>query len=469
MGKRRRNKLITDVTIESIGAEGQGIARKDGKVIFVDGGIPGDNADVLVYKNKKAFAHARYHTINAFSALRQPAFCQHFEHCGGCKWQHLDYPQQLRYKQQIVEDAMLRIGKIEVGETLPIIAADPNRYYRNKLEFSFSNKRWLTPDEIASDMTVEYRAGLGFHVSGAFDKVLDIENCHLMDPLQNDIRNAIRGHALRRNLPFFDIRQQTGWLRNMYVRNNSAGEWMVMVVVAHPDEEEVQALQTMLITAFPAIVSLYLLVNPKKNDSIYDLEPKLLHGMPHLVEQLGHRQYIIGPKSFFQTNTNQARQLYDVVRTFADLKPTDRVYDLYTGAGAIALYVADQCAHVVGIESVPEAVTDAQANMTLNKQDNLTFWAGDIKDILKSSFIDTHGAPDVIITDPPRAGMHADVVAVIKQSGARRIVYVSCNPSTQARDIALLDDTYAVTQMQPVDMFPHTFHVENVAQLDLRK
>lgn len=467
MARRRRNKLIKDVTIESIGAEGKGIARKEGKVIFVDGGIPGDTADVLVYKNKKAFAHARYHTVTQFSDLRQPAFCEHFDHCGGCKWQHLTYEQQLKYKQQIVVDAMERIGKASIGEVLPIMGADPNRYYRNKLEFSFSNKRWLTPEEIASDEEVAYREGLGFHVSGAFDKVLDITTCHLMDDLQNQIRNAIREHALSRGLTFFDIRQQTGWLRNMYVRNNQKGEWMVNLVVSQPDQKEVEALKTMLLNRFPAINSLYLMINPKKNDSIYDLEPQLLYGAPHLIETLGERQYRIGPKSFFQTNTYQAKRLYDVVRAFAALQPTDRVYDLYTGAGSIALYVADQCDHVVGIESVPEAVVDAEANMVLNDQHNLTFWAGDIKEILKPSFIAKHGAPDVIITDPPRAGMHADVVEVIRQSGARRIVYVSCNPSTQARDIELLADTYAVTRIQPVDMFPHTFHVENVAQLDL--
>lgn len=467
MGRRQRNKLIKDVTIESIGAEGKGIARKDGKVIFVDGGIPGDTADVLVYKNRKAFAHARYYAVTKYSDLRQSAFCAHFDYCGGCKWQHLTYSQQLLYKQQIVVDALERIGKSAIGEVLPILGAEPNRYYRNKLEFSFSNKRWLTPEEIASDTEVAYREGLGFHVSGAFDKVLDITSCHLMDDLQNQIRNAIREHALQRGLPFFDIRQQTGWLRNMYVRNTIAGEWMVMLVVSKPDDLEVAALQNMLTERFPAISSLYLLVNPKKNDSIYDLEPLLLFGTQFLIEQLGNRQYRIGPKSFFQTNTYQARLLYDVVRDFAGLQSTDRVYDLYTGAGSIALYVADLCDHVIGIESVAEAVEDATANMVLNNLHNLTFWAGDIKDILQPAFIAQHGSPDVIITDPPRAGMHADVVEVIRQSGARRLVYVSCNPATQARDIELLSNTYKVTRIQPVDMFPHTFHVENVAQLDL--
>lgn len=468
MGKRRRNKLLKDVTIESIGAEGKGIARKEGKVIFVDGGIPGDTADVVVYKNKKAYAHARYHTVTAFSDLRQPAFCPHFEYCGGCKWQHLSYSQQLKYKQQIVVDALERIGKAAIGEVHPILGADPNRYYRNKMEFSFSNKRWLTPEEIRQEATISQRAGVGFHVSGAFDKVLDITECHLMDDLQNQIRNTLRDYALQEQLSFYDIRQQTGWLRNMFIRNTISGDWMVILVVSEWKEAPLQAIQSLLTDRFPAIKSFYAIENPKKNESIYDLTPRLLHGDPFLIETLGDRQYRIGPKSFFQTNTYQAKRLYDLVRTFADLQPTDRVYDLYTGAGSIALYVADRCEQVIGIESVPEAVEDAEANRALNGLHNLTFWAGDIKEILKPGFVADHGAPDVIITDPPRAGMHADVVEVIRQSGARRIVYVSCNPSTQARDIELLQDTYAVTRIQPVDMFPHTFHVENIAQLDLR-
>lgn len=301
MGKRRRNKLIKDVTIESIGAEGKGIARKEGKVIFVDGGIPGDTADVVVYKNKKAYAHARYHTVKVFSDLRQPAFCQHFEYCGGCRWQHLSYSQQLKYKQQIVVDALERIGKAAIGAVHPIIGADPNRHYRNKMEFSFSNKRWLTPEEINQEATIAQRAGVGFHVSGAFDKVLDITECHLMEDLQNQIRNTLRDYALQEQLSFYDIRQQTGWLRNMFIRNTLSGDWMVILVVSEWQEAPLQAIQTLLTDRFPAIKSFYAIENPKKNESIYDLTPRLLYGDPFLIETLGDRKYRIGPKSFFQT------------------------------------------------------------------------------------------------------------------------------------------------------------------------
>lgn len=465
MGRRRKNKLVKEVHIESIGAEGKGIARKDGKVIFVDGGIPGDKADVLVYKDKKAFAHARYHTLITPSALRQPAFCDHFEYCGGCRWQHLSYDRQLHYKQQIVADAIARIGKTDDAVMQPILGAYPNRYYRNKLEFSFSNKRWLTPEEIASDHKVAHREGLGFHVSGAFDKVLDITECHLMHPLQNDIRNTIRDWALQQQVSFYDIRMQEGWLRNMIVRNTTAGDWMVVIIAGYADDNLMQQLTLHLTDRFSAIVSLYAFINPKKNESLYDLTPQLLHGKPVLVEKIGHRQYQIGPKSFFQTNTYQARQLYALIRDMAGLQPEDVVYDLYTGAGTIALYLADQCREVLGIESVPEAVEDAHANARLNDVTNVRFWAGDIKDLLRPSFVAAHGAPDVIITDPPRAGMHPDVVDVIRQSGARTIVYVSCNPATQARDIEWLKGTYRVDRLQPVDMFPHTFHVENIALL----
>ena len=464
---RKKRKVISNLKIESIGAEGQGIAHHEGKVVFVEGGIPGDVADVEVLKQKASFAKARYADIHEYSPLRAEPFCIHFDHCGGCKWQHLQYEEQLQAKHRQVVDAFERIAKVEVGEIRPILASPETRYYRNKLEFTFSNKRWLTPKEIEEKGEITQREGLGFHIRGAFDKVLDIHECHLQPGLQNDIRNEVRKYALEHGLSFFDIREQHGLLRNLIVRNNLKGEWMVVLVVFEQDPA-VQELLTHLQKQFPAIRSLWYIVNPKKNDSIHDLEPVHFWGEEVLIETLGHRQYRIGPKSFFQTNSHQAHNLYDVAREMARLQPTDRVYDLYTGAGTIALYLADTCQEVIGIEQIPEAVQDAEANAQLNGVANVRFWAGDTRHILTSDFITEYGAPDVLITDPPRAGMHEDVVRTIASAHPKRIVYVSCNPATQARDVALLKDRYDVKAIQPVDMFPHTYHVENVALLELR-
>ena len=364
-------------------------------------------------------------------------------------------------------DAFERIAKVDVGEIRPILPSPETRFYRNKLEFTFSHRRWLTPTEIKEQGEIAQWEGLGFHIRGAFDKVLDIHECHLQPGLQNDIRNEVRKYALEHELPFYDIRKQEGLLRNLIVRNNLNGEWMVVLVVFEEDPA-VQKLLAHLQNQFTAIRSIWYIVNPKKNDSIHDLEPIHFWGDEVLIETLGHRKYRIGPKSFFQTNSHQAHQLYDVAREMAQLQSTDRVYDLYTGAGTIALYLADKCKEVIGIEQVPEAVEDADANAQLNQVTNVRFWAGDTRDILTAAFVEEYGSPDVLITDPPRAGMHEDVVKVIREAAPRRIVYVSCNPATQARDIALLKEQYEVKAIQPVDMFPHTYHVENVALLELK-
>lgn len=463
MGKKQ--PLLKGVTIESVGAEGQGITHHEGKVVFVEGGIPGDVADVRVYKSKKAFSMGRYETILKESPLRVQPFCHHFTDCGGCKWQHLAYDSQLMYKQQMVADQLQRIGHVDIGEMEPILGAPSNKQYRNKLEFTFSSRRWLTQAEINSGDEVAYREGLGFHISGAYDKVLDITECWLMHPLQDAIRNSVREHALQQGYSFYDIRAQQGFLRNLIVRNTISGEWMVVLVHGQQNADAINGITDMLVSKFPEIRSVYTVYNNKRNDTILDLGPTLQYGDAYLIETLGDKRYRIGPKSFFQTNSVQAKHLYDKVVAYAGLQPSDNVYDLYTGAGSIALYVADKCRQVTGIEMIPEAVADAGANMSLNGVSNASFWAGDIRQVLSAQFITDHGAPDVVITDPPRAGMHPDVVEVLRRCGARTIVYVSCNPATQARDIQMLSDRYRVEKVQPVDMFPHTHHVESVALL----
>lgn len=463
---QKKPRILNKLTIDQIGAKGQGLARHEGKIVFVDGGIPGDVADIRILQNKSSYALGRYEQIHEYSPMRAEPFCRHFQYCGGCKWQHLKYTHQVETKQQLVIEAFDHPNKIPVGEVEPILGAPKTSAYRNKLEFTFSERRWLTPEEIREGIELPFRQGLGFHISGAFDKVLDIDTCHLMDDYQNGIRNAVRSYALEQGLSHYDLRKRTGWLRNLIVRCNLAGEWMVVFVVGYGDDKTLEALTTLVRIKFPKVVSIHSIVNPKQNDTIFDLEPELLYGQPTLIEQLGHMRYHIGPKSFFQTNPEQARHLYDLVAKYAELRPEDTLYDLYTGAGSIALYLSHSCRNVAGIELVPEAVADADANAELNGVNNCRFWAGDIRHILKADFIADFGKPDVIVTDPPRAGMHADVVDVMRDSGARNIVYVSCNPATQARDIALLQPKYRVVKMRPVDMFPHTYHVENVAVLE---
>ena len=463
---RRKKYVIEGLRIESVGDKGVGVARHNGKVVFVEGGVPGDLADVLVFKSRRDYAMARYQRLLEPSPLRAKPFCRHFDYCGGCKWQHVQYRAQLDFKQKVVEDALSRIAHLQADTVHPIMASSQQQFYRNKLEFTFSELRWLTPEEIEKGEELTDRRGLGFHVPGAFDKVLDIENCWLQDSLQDRIRNSIREYAFENDLTFFHIREQRGWLRNLLTRNTLGGEWMVILSVFYEDEPAMQAIMDFLHEKFPEIDTLIAVVNPKKNDTLYDLEFKTYYGSGYITEELDNVKYRIGPLTFFQTNPAQARAMYQRVREMAALKSSDRVFDLYTGTGSIALYLADACASVTGIESIPEAVLHARNNAKLNGIDNCTFLAGDMKELFSESFFAEHGAPDVVITDPPRAGMHEKVCRQLLHSGARRIIYVSCNPATQARDLAILAEKYRLREIQAVDMFPHTYHVENIALLE---
>ncbi len=467
MGRRKKYR-IEDLRIDSVGDKGVGIGRHEGKVIFVEGGVPGDRADVFVFKDRRDYAQARYERLLEPSPLRTQPFCRHFEYCGGCKWQHVRYEGQLEFKQRVVSDALQRIGNLEAEKIHPIIPSEKQKYYRNKLEFTFSENRWLTPEEMVKGIEYDDRRGVGFHVRGAFDKVLDIEECWLQEDLQNQIRNHIRKYAFDQDLSFFNIREQHGWLRNLIIRNTLDGQWMVVVSVFYEDEEALQALMDDLHRNFPQVTTLIGVVNPKKNDTLYDLEFKNYYGPGFIIETLGDIQYRIGPITFFQTNPAQARVMYDKVKEMANLSGGELVFDLYTGTGSIALYLARFCKSVVGVESIPEAVEHANENAMLNDIDNCRFLAGDMKALFTAEFFDRYGRPDVIITDPPRAGMHEKVCRQILESGAKKIVYVSCNPATQARDMAILSEKYALLESQAIDMFPHTYHVENIALLHLK-
>lgn len=464
MGKKTPY-IIEKVTIADFAAEGVSVAKPDGKVIFVKHAVPGDVADIRVFRDKRAYAEAEAIQIHHYSDKRQPAFCEHFGECGGCKWQHVKYEEQANFKYQQVVEQFKRVGKFEFPTPLPILESENTIRYRNKLEFSFSNKRWITRQEAISGKEHNNEPALGFHIPGRFDKILDIHSCYLQDDLSNKIRNFVRSYAIKNRLTFYDIQKQEGLLRNMILRNNRKGEWMLIMIFGHNDADEITKLMEALKVQFPAIVSLQYVVNTKKNDSIHDLPVKLYHGNPILTEQLEDLIFRIQPKSFFQTNTLQAETLYRKTREMAALTGKENVYDLYTGTGTIACFVAKQAKQVIGIEYVPDAIEDAKENARLNQLSNLHFYAGDMKNLLQPALFEKHGNPDVIITDPPRAGMHADVVEMLNRSGAKRIVYVSCNPATQARDIALMNDLYRVEQVQPVDMFPHTHHVENIALL----
>ena len=406
-----------------------------------------------------------------FSALRIAPACTHFGICGGCKWQCLSYEEQLKYKQKQVFDNLTRIGKVELPEFRPILGSEKTRFYRNKLEFTFSNKRWLTEEEVKQDVKYDQMNAVGFHIPGAFDKVLAIDKCWLQDDISNQIRNAVRDYAYAHNFPFFDLRTQEGLLRNIMIRTSSTGELMVVLQCKVTDDEgrrKMEEILQFMADSFPQITSLMYVINNKCNDTIGDLDVEVFKGNDHIFEEMEGLRFKVGPKSFYQTNSEQAYNLYKVAREFAGLTGNELVYDLYTGTGTIANFVARQARKVVGIEYVPEAIEDAKVNSALNGIDNTLFYAGDMKDILTNDFIAEHGRPDVIITDPPRAGMHNDVIDVILAAEPKRIVYVSCNPATQARDLQLLDGKYKVTAVQPVDMFPHTHHVENVVQLERR-
>ncbi len=458
--------LYEGVEIIDIGAEGKAIARVNGVVVFTTGVIPGDIVDLQVTKKREKYQEARLVKIVTDSPDRIPPFCDHFEVCGGCKWQYLTYDKQLYYKQKQVSDQLKRIGKVNVPEIMPIKGSANSTFYRNKLEFTFSNRRWLTNDEIRSGNEFGDMDVLGFHVQGMFDKVLNVTKCWLQPEPSNAIRNAVREYAISNNLPFYDLRNKEGLLRNLIIRTTSIGELMVIVNFFSEDIEKREALLNFISDKFPEITSLLYVINQKGNDTITDQEVLIFKGRDHIIEEMEGLKFIIGPKSFYQTNSLQAYELYKVTRDFAGLTGNEVVYDLYTGTGTIACFVASKAAKVIGIEYVPEAITDARTNALNNRITNTDFFAGDMKEILTTDFISKHGHPDVIITDPPRAGMHEEVISALLFAAPERIVYVSCNPATQARDISLLSHCYEVTKVQPVDMFPHTHHVENVVLLE---
>ncbi len=466
--KKKELPVIEQVEIVDVAAEGKAIARVNDLVVFVPFVAPGDIVDLQLYRRKHKYAEGRVLKVHKYSDVRTEPFCSHFGICGGCKWQHLPYEQQLFYKQKQVEDNLIRIGKISLPEISPIKGSAKIRFYRNKLEFTFSNKSWLTQEELNSEQTFDCRNALGFHIPGMFDKVLDIKKCWLQDDISNLIRLEIRKYTIEHDYPFFDLREQSGLMRNIIVRTSSTGEIMLIVVFFRKDTEKIQALMSHIAEMFPQITSLLYIINQKANDTITDQKVYVFRGRDYIIESMEGLQFKVGPKSFYQTNSEQAYELYKIVRDFAGLNGTELVYDLYTGTGTIANFIASQAHKVIGIEYVPEAIEDAKVNSALNKIENTLFYAGDMKDILTQDFINEHGRPDVIITDPPRAGMHDDVIKTILFAEPERIVYVSCNPATQARDLGLLDGKYKVTRVQPVDMFPHTHHVENVVLLEKR-
>ncbi|MCW5922971.1 MAG: 23S rRNA (uracil(1939)-C(5))-methyltransferase RlmD [Saprospiraceae bacterium] len=469
----KKHTVVQNIAIHGIADRGKGVGRTvDGLAVFVEGAVPGDVVDVFIQKKKGGFAEGKVERIVKPSPDRAEPFCEHFSVCGGCKWQNLDYQAQLRHKQQVVEDALLRIGKIQLGEMLPILGAPETVFYRNKLEFGFSNKRWLLPGEMDAASSAETSPAnlnaLGFHKAGFFDKIIDIEHCWLQAEPSNALRNTCRQIAFEQNLAFYDLRTHKGFLRNLMVRLTTTGETMLLVSFARNDAAAIRQYLDAILEKFPGLTTLVYTVNTKLNDSMFDLEMVPYFGKGYVVEQLGGLKFKIGPKSFFQTNSLQGKRLYDVAADFAGLTGKENVYDLYTGTGSIALYLARQCRQVVGIEEVPEAIADAEENMRLNGITNAVFYAGDVKQVLTAEFAERHGRPDVVVTDPPRAGMHEKAVRFLLELAAPRIVYVSCNPATQARDLQWLSEKYATLKAQPVDMFPHTHHIENVALLELK-
>ncbi len=470
--KRKPFPVLENIEITDVAAEGKAIAKVDNLVVFVPYVVPGDVVDLQIRRKKHSYAEAEAVRFHKLSPKRTEPFCKHFGVCGGCKWQCLPYEEQLYYKQKQVVDNLTRIGKVVLPEVSPILGSKHTKQYRNKLEFGFSNKRWLTTEEVASGKEFDVMDAVGFHIPGAFDKILDIEECHLMDDVNNRLRNGIRQYALDKSLTFYDIRGGHGLLRNMMIRTSATGEIMLLLQFCiRTDEEQAEAegvLQYVSQT-FPEVTSLLWVNNLKCNDTIGDLDIHTYAGTDFIYETMEDLRFKVGPKSFYQTNTEQAYELYKVARNFAGLTGNELVYDLYTGTGTIANFVAHQARQVVGIEYVPEAIEDAKENSRINGIGNTLFYAGDMKDILNEEFIGQHGRPDVIITDPPRAGMHTDVVNTILFAAPKRIVYVSCNPATQARDLQLLDQDYEVAAVQPVDMFPQTHHVENVVLLNRRQ
>jgi len=458
--------MLNKVLITDIGAEGNAIAKVDGRVVFVPMLVPGDVVDLRISKKRRKYLEGTVIRFHEYSPDRIKPVCRHFGICGGCKWQHLPYELQLKYKEKQVTDNLERIGKVQVAHINPIMGSSEIYRYRNKMEYAFSDRRWLTREEVESDNNFDKEDALGFHIPGLFDKVLDIKECFLQAEPSNAIRDAVRRYAHKKGLAFFNYRQQSGFLRNLIIRNNGKGDVMVIVVFFLDEKERIAGLMDFLAQEFPRITSLWYIVNTKKNDSLADQTPVLYKGEDHLIEEIEGLKFRIGPKSFYQTNRLQAARLYSTARDFAGLTGKETVYDLYTGTGTIANYVAGLSGKVIGIEYIKDAVDDAKINSGMNNIRNTEFIAGDLKDILSEQFYREHGHPDVVITDPPRAGMHNDVVRSVMAANPRRIVYISCNPATQARDISVFSERYTVEKIQPVDMFPQTHHVENVALLN---
>lgn len=469
MSRSRKSKpMLLGVTVSDMAAEGKSICRVDDQVVFITGAVPGDVVDIQITKKRSNYCEGFVTRFISYSPVRVEPFCKYFGKCGGCKWQFIPYEKQVEYKEREVLNNLRRLGHVELPESLPILPSEKNEYYRNKLEFTYSNKRWLTPEELA-DPEVAKTPGVGFHIPGLFDKVVDITDCHLQAEPSNAIRNWTRGYAFANGLTFYDLRERTGLLRNLTIRTASTGDIMVIVAFGADEQDNIKAMLTALKEQFPEVTSLMYVVNTKANDTITDLDINCFAGEPYITEQMGDIKFRVGPKSFYQTNSEQAHRLYDVAKEFAGLTGSEVVYDLYTGTGTIANYVARSARKVVGIEYVPEAIEDAKVNSQINDIKNTEFFAGDMKDVLTLDFINTHGKPDVMIVDPPRAGMHPDVVETILKAAPRKVVYVSCNSATQARDLQLMDKQYKVTALRPVDMFPHTHHVESVVLLEARQ
>lgn len=465
MTKIKKNFILENLEVVDISTEGKAIARHEGLVVFIEGAVPGDRVDVMVHRKKNSFAEGKVYAVKSYSKNRTEPVCQHFGTCGGCKWQNLNYPTQLAFKQKYVFDAFTRIGKFDFPELMPILPNSEPYYYRNKLEFSFSNKKWLNEEQIATADQIENKNGLGFHIPGLFDKILDIEHCHLQAEPSNSIRNAVKEYAHKNKLSFFDIRNRSGFLRTLLIRTTSIGQIMVLLAVCDWLEKELMDLMAYLKNKFPEITSLQYAHNNKGNDTLFGLDIKTFSGKPYITEEMEGLQFKISAKSFYQTNSAQGYNLYKITRDFAGLEGHEIVYDLYTGTGTIANFIAKQAKKVIGIDYVEDAIIDAKDNANTNGLDNTDFFAGDMKLVLNEDFIKKHGQPDVIITDPPRAGMELPVVELLLKVLPKKIVYVSCNPSTQARDIALMAQKYKVVKSQAVDMFPQTAHVENVVLL----
>lgn len=466
MGRKKNKGLILhDLLIEEVTSEGNALARHEGKVIFVKHAVPGDRVTVRLLRSRKQYAEAEILEYKSYSSDRVEAVCSHFGLCGGCSWQMLPYDLQLQYKQKQVEDNFRHIGKLEFPPLMPILGSARTEHYRNKLEFTFSRNLWLTREEIARDIFVEDKRAVGYHIPKRFDKIFQVDVCHLMDDLQNQIRKEVDAFSREQQYTYYDLVKQEGFIRNLMLRNASTNEWMVVVIFGYEDIPEIQKLMAHLVEKFPDVTTWQYVINTKLNSSIQDLDVIHFAGKPYLTEKLENLSFKISAKSFFQTNSEQTQVLYQVAREFAALSGTERVYDLYTGTGTIACFVAAGASEVVGIEYVEKAIEDARENAANNGLNHLKFFAGDMKDVLTPDFIATHGAPDVIITDPPRAGMHTDVIERMLECNPERIVYISCNPATQARDLSFMTEKYSIEKVQPVDMFPHTHHVENVVLL----